>query len=82
MNSSQEDYGNKLSDLKEEKYPHVLEISNFPPEFREQDLMMLFSDFKESGFSIKWVDDTHALLVFSSSEIGKINRLKLKINIK
>lgn len=31
---------------------------------------MLFSAYKESGFDIKWVDDTHALAVFSSSKIG------------
>lgn len=42
-------------------------------EFRTQDLMMLFSQYKESGFDIKWVDDTHALAVFSSSKIGKNN---------
>lgn len=35
---------------------------------------MLFSQYKESGFDIKWVDDTHALAVFSSSKIGKLHR--------
>lgn len=57
--------------LKDEEYPHVLECSNFPSEFRTQDLMMLFSQYKESGFEIKWVDDTHCLVIFSSSKIGK-----------
>ncbi|XP_055376844.1 dual specificity protein kinase pyk3 [Condylostylus longicornis] len=56
--------------LSEEEFPHVLEISNFPVEFKTQDLMMIFSDYKESGFDIKWVDDTHALAVFSSSKIA------------
>lgn len=41
--------------LKGEEFPHVLEVSNFPVEFKTQDLMMLFSPFKESGFDIKWV---------------------------
>lgn len=58
--------------LKEEAFPHVLEISNFPPEFVEQDLMIIFAQYKESGFTIKWVDDTHALAIFSNAEIGKI----------
>lgn len=56
--------------LDAEEFPHVLEVSNFPGEFKTQDLMMLFSQYKETGFDIKWVDDTHALAVFSSSKIG------------
>lgn len=57
--------------LDEEEFPHVLEVSNFPVEFKTQDLMMIFAEYKELGFDIKWVDDTHALVVFSSSKIGK-----------
>lgn len=57
--------------LDEEEFPHVLEVSNFPVEFRTQDLMMIFCEYKDSGFDIKWVDDTHALVVFSSSKIGE-----------
>lgn len=56
--------------LDQEEYPHVLEVSNFPVEFKTQDLMMIFCEYKDSGFDIKWVDDTHALVVFSSSNIG------------
>lgn len=58
--------------LDDEEFPHVLEISNFPVEFKTQDLMMIFSEYKELGFDIKWVDDTHALVVFSSSKVGKL----------
>lgn len=61
----------KQSILNDEEFPHVLEVSNFPVEFKNQDLLMVFSQYKESGFDIKWVDDTHALAVFSSSRIGK-----------
>lgn len=57
--------------LDDEEFPHVLEVSNFPVEFKTQDLMMVFSEYKDLGFDIKWVDDTHALVVFSSSKIGK-----------
>ncbi|XP_058447361.1 uncharacterized protein LOC131427836, partial [Malaya genurostris] len=63
-------YQSKHAALNEEEFPHVLEVSNFPVEFKTQDLMMLFSQYKESGFDIKWVDDTHALAVFSSSKIA------------
>lgn len=58
--------------LSGEEHPHVLECSNFPVEFRTQDLMMLFSQYKESGFDIKWVDDTHCLVIFSSARVGKL----------
>lgn len=60
----------KQSLLSGEEFPHVLEVSNFPVEFKNQDLLMVFSQYKESGFDIKWVDDTHALAVFSSSRVG------------
>lgn len=57
--------------LDDEEFPHVLEVSGFPSEFRTHDIMMLFAEYKDSGFDVKWVDDTHALLVLSSSKIGK-----------
>lgn len=61
--------------LRDEEYPHVLEASNFPVEFRTQDLMNFFAPFaKDSkGFNVLWVDDTHCLVVFSSSKIGKLS---------
>lgn len=68
--SDYKSYQTKQAVLNEEEFPHVLEVSNFPAEFKTQDLMMLFSQYKESGFDIKWVDDTHALAVFSSSKIA------------
>lgn len=62
---------NEPANLDEEEFPHVLEVSNFPVEFKTQDPLMIFAEYKELGFDIKWVDDTHALVVFSSSKIGK-----------
>jgi hypothetical protein len=58
--------------LSGEEYPHVLECSNFPLEFRTQDLMLIFSEYKSSGFDIKWVDDTHCLVIFSNAKIGEL----------
>ncbi|KAG5679558.1 hypothetical protein PVAND_009118 [Polypedilum vanderplanki] len=66
-------YHSNVDLLKDEEYPHVLECSNFPVEFRTQDLMALFAPYaKESsnGYNIVWVDDTHCLVVFSSSKIA------------
>lgn len=57
--------------LDDEEFPHVLEVSSFPSEFRTNDIFMIFDEYKESGFDVKWVDDTHALIVFSSSKVGK-----------
>jgi hypothetical protein len=65
-------YHTNVDLLKSEEFPHVLECSNFPIEFRTQDLMALFAPYaKETGFDIKWVDDTHCLVVFSSQKVGE-----------
>ncbi|NXF99648.1 R3HC1 protein, partial [Sakesphorus luctuosus] len=45
---------------------HVTEIYDFPSSLKTEDLLEMFSDFHESGFKIQWVDDTHALGIFSS----------------
>ncbi|NWT62341.1 R3HC1 protein, partial [Erythrocercus mccallii] len=45
---------------------HVTEIYDFPSSLKTEDLVEIFSDFHESGFKIQWVDDTHALGIFSS----------------
>lgn len=52
-------------------FSHVLEVYNFPPDFKETDLLSVFTDYKDTGFEIKWVDDNHALVVFSSTKIGE-----------
>ncbi|NWT28554.1 R3HC1 protein, partial [Cardinalis cardinalis] len=49
---------------------HVTEIYDFPSSLRTEDLLEMFSDFHESGFKIQWVDDTHALGIFSSLSTG------------
>lgn len=67
--SNYDEYKTKSLDSVADEFPHVVEIYNFPPEFQLQDLMLVFSQFKNSGFEIKWVDDTHALGIFASSKI-------------
>lgn len=50
------------------EFAHVLEVYNFPIELKTQDLMASLSVFNcVREFDIKWVDDTHALVVFSNS---------------
>ncbi|XP_033125540.1 coiled-coil domain-containing protein R3HCC1L-like [Anneissia japonica] len=48
------------------RFNHVIEIFDFPVEFRTEDLIQSFSAYSIKGFDIKWVDDTHALGVFQS----------------
>ncbi|KAF8084940.1 hypothetical protein N665_0693s0031 [Sinapis alba] len=45
---------------------HVLVLTDFPPSLRTTDLERLFVDFKDSGFLIRWVNDTTALAVFKT----------------
>ncbi|KAJ8025657.1 Coiled-coil domain-containing protein R3HCC1L [Holothuria leucospilota] len=52
-------------------YEHVIELCDFPAEFKTQDLITTFSAFKSKGFDIKWVDDTHALAIFASPMIAQ-----------
>nr|XP_036871624.1 coiled-coil domain-containing protein R3HCC1L [Manis javanica]XP_036871625.1 coiled-coil domain-containing protein R3HCC1L [Manis javanica]XP_036871626.1 coiled-coil domain-containing protein R3HCC1L [Manis javanica]XP_036871627.1 coiled-coil domain-containing protein R3HCC1L [Manis javanica]XP_036871628.1 coiled-coil domain-containing protein R3HCC1L [Manis javanica]XP_036871629.1 coiled-coil domain-containing protein R3HCC1L [Manis javanica] len=61
-------YNHEVSDidLSDCEFPHVIEIYDFPQEFRTEDLLRIFCSYHKKGFDIKWVDDTHALGVFSS----------------
>uniref|UniRef100_A0A8C9MPK3 R3H domain and coiled-coil containing 1 n=1 Tax=Serinus canaria TaxID=9135 RepID=A0A8C9MPK3_SERCA len=49
---------------------HVTEIYDFAPSLRTEDLLGIFSEFHEGGFRIQWVDETHALGIFSSLSSG------------
>uniref|UniRef100_A0A8C6VFB0 R3H domain and coiled-coil containing 1 like n=1 Tax=Naja naja TaxID=35670 RepID=A0A8C6VFB0_NAJNA len=53
-------------DMSDSELPHVIEIYDFPPEFRTEDLLCVFCHYQKKGFDIKWIDDTHALGIFSS----------------
>lgn len=54
-----------------EDLEHVIEIFDFPSTFKSHDIMQLYHEFqKEATMYIKWCDDTHALLVFSSPTLG------------
>uniref|UniRef100_A0A8C7WU30 R3H domain and coiled-coil containing 1 n=1 Tax=Oryzias sinensis TaxID=183150 RepID=A0A8C7WU30_9TELE len=57
-------------------FHHVIEIYDFPVAFQTQDLLNAFTDYRWG--QIKWVDDTHALGVFSSEDAGENERRALK----
>ncbi|KAM4751047.1 coiled-coil domain-containing protein R3HCC1L isoform 1-T2 [Anableps anableps] len=53
-------------DLTEDELSHIVEIYDFPTEFKTEDLLRLFQCYQQRGFDIKWIDDAHALGLFSS----------------
>uniref|UniRef100_A0A8C5QDH9 R3H domain and coiled-coil containing 1 like n=1 Tax=Leptobrachium leishanense TaxID=445787 RepID=A0A8C5QDH9_9ANUR len=53
-------------EMDDSEFSHVIEIFDFPAEFKTEDLMRSFANYQKKGFDIKWVDDTHALGIFSS----------------
>ncbi|NXG53668.1 R3HC1 protein, partial [Psilopogon haemacephalus] len=64
INFDYSSYGS--AQLSEGDLGHVTEIYDFSPSMKTEHLLEVFSDFQESGFKIQWVDDTHALGIFSS----------------
>ncbi|NWR81382.1 R3HCL protein, partial [Centropus unirufus] len=53
-------------DISDDELPHVIEIYDFPSDFRTEDLLRVFCSYQKKGFDIKWVDSTHALGIFCS----------------
>ncbi|KAG7271113.1 hypothetical protein CRUP_019990, partial [Coryphaenoides rupestris] len=47
-------------------FHHVIEMYDFPAMFKTEDLVDAFTGYSDGGMKITWVDDTHALAVFSS----------------
>ncbi|CAF0757938.1 unnamed protein product [Rotaria sp. Silwood1] len=56
--------------IKEADLAHVVEVSNFPSTFRTEDLSNAFKTLTRSTFDIKWVDETHALIVFPDANMA------------
>ncbi|XP_053501935.1 R3H and coiled-coil domain-containing protein 1 [Ictalurus furcatus] len=52
--------------IEHDEFAHVIEIYDFPSMFKTDDLLDAFSEYSEGGMKIKWVDNTHALGIFSS----------------
>lgn len=52
--------------LNSDDFRHVIEIYDFPAIFKTDDLLDAFTEYSDGGMKIKWVDNTHALGIFSS----------------
>lgn len=48
----------------------VIEIYGFSPDLRTNDLMTLLSAYTSRGLKLSWVDDTHALAILPSPQLG------------
>ncbi|TSM12550.1 Golgin subfamily A member 7 [Bagarius yarrelli] len=59
------------------EFGHVIEIYDFPSMFKTEDLLDAFSEYSEGGMKITWVDNTHALAIFSS-ESAAMQALSIK----
>ncbi|XP_051896983.1 coiled-coil domain-containing protein R3HCC1L-like [Pristis pectinata] len=49
-------------------FGHIIEIYDFPPHMKTEDIQEAFGCFRDKGFRIKWVDSSHALGIFSSPD--------------
>ncbi|XP_019744876.1 coiled-coil domain-containing protein R3HCC1L [Hippocampus comes] len=58
-------------DQSEDDLSHMIEIYDIPPEFKTEDLLKLFQGYQQRGFDIKWIDDSHALGLFSSPTVAR-----------
>ncbi|KAM4749088.1 R3H and coiled-coil domain-containing protein 1 [Rhinophrynus dorsalis] len=50
------------------KFGHIIEVYGFSTPFHVEDLMEHFTDYRERGLRLQWVDDDHTLAIFSSPE--------------
>ena len=58
----------------------MLEIYDFPKSVRTGDLLGAFQT-EYTGFSVRWVDDTHAIAIFASNnqvQQTKLGRVRMK----
>ncbi|KAK6185755.1 hypothetical protein SNE40_007917 [Patella caerulea] len=77
------EYQPKDVDLSSSAFGHLIEIYDFPSDFLTRDLLTTFQCYMNKGFDIKWVDDTHAIGIFSSTiaaqDALKMNHPLLKV---
>ncbi|XP_062311918.1 coiled-coil domain-containing protein R3HCC1L isoform X1 [Osmerus eperlanus] len=52
-------------DLSEDELAHIVEIYDFPAGFKTEDLLKSFQAYQQRGFDIQWIDESHALALFS-----------------
>ncbi|XP_041804881.1 R3H and coiled-coil domain-containing protein 1 [Chelmon rostratus] len=76
VNNDYSVYVNVCININPDEFRHVIEIYDFPALFKTDDLLDAFTEYSDGGMKIKWVDNTHALGVFSS-ESAAIHALSI-----
>ncbi|CAG7835249.1 unnamed protein product [Allacma fusca] len=57
--------------LKEEALSHIVEVYNMNKDIKTKDIMSLFDTSNGIKNHLKWVDDEHAMLIFSTPDLAK-----------
>ncbi|KAG7270761.1 hypothetical protein CRUP_019401 [Coryphaenoides rupestris] len=52
--------------MTDDELSHIVELYDFPQEFKTEDLLKLFPSSQQRGLDIHWVDESHVLALFSS----------------
>ncbi|OWT37131.1 hypothetical protein J008_06102 [Cryptococcus neoformans] len=60
----------------------ILHLANFSAELKTRDLQLMFKEWDndKGGYRIKWLDDTHALVVFADANVAKRAYLSFLLN--
>ena len=67
----------EVDSLEEDEYAHIIEIYEFPIEFKNENIYGAFREvLGNQEFDLKWVDDTHCIGVFPNAVLAA-NALKL-----
>ncbi|CAL8354744.1 unnamed protein product [Boreogadus saida] len=64
-------------EMTDDELSHIVEIYDFSQEFKTEDLLKLFESSQLNGLDIHWVDESHALALFSSA-VGARDALRSK----
>jgi hypothetical protein len=72
----------KAPDIDDSEFPHVLEIYDFGAEMKTHDLVLSITSCGVKDFDVQWVDDTHALAVFSNHVAAATALKSLFFNLK
>ncbi|XP_056442591.1 coiled-coil domain-containing protein R3HCC1L isoform X1 [Gadus chalcogrammus] len=64
-------------EMTDDELSHIVEIYDFSQEFKTEDLLKLFESSQLKGLDIHWVDESHALALFSSA-VGARDALRSK----
>ncbi|XP_062244562.1 coiled-coil domain-containing protein R3HCC1L [Platichthys flesus] len=65
-NMDQEEEDDEEGDFRDDEISNIVEIYDFPAEFKTDDLLKLFQAYQQRGFDIKWIDEVHVIGLFSS----------------